>query len=296
MIRAAQNLQGNFPYRSRNVFKVSWSKFLAMIILMLGIGFSFLYFFKIYFILIVITVICVIGLILRFKKLKKIRLLNQFTVPDEIWHAFWQRHPQVDVSSYISIQEGFKDYLAIHILHKNAYAMPSHSVDALWHVLIEEFHTFYQVICQNFLGYELLHKPHDPIPTQIQKISQKKQLLSTWQMTCHLHGLDPKNTKRLPRLFSVDDQIHWEKGLMFSLPAMIGIYTQMMKSDTHSSSTVTTSSCASATTHMHSLSSSSSYSSDSCTNTSHDSSHSHSHSCSDSSSSCSSCSSGGGGD
>jgi hypothetical protein len=258
-------------------------------LILTGIGLLPLYFFKIYFIFIIVGIIGIFWLKARLKRLKKTQVWENFKIPAEVWNVFRQRHPHIQTSSYRFIEDGFKDYLAIHLLYKNAYAMPSHSVDALWHILIEEFDSFYQSMCQNFLGYELVHQPHDPLPTEAQRAAQKQQLLNTWQSACHLHGLNPQSTQILPRLFQVDAHIRWEKGLIFSLPFMIGLYTQMMSTSNDGASASTTSSCSSST---------SSCSSSSCSgsSSSHDS--GHSHSSSDSSSSCSSCSScgGGGGD
>ena len=289
MAKATQTTIQYFQRRSRHVFPTSWPKFFMVIFILFSIGLIFAYFLKLYFFLIAIGVICLFWLRVRLKRLNKIRAWENFKIPAEVWRVFRQRHPHISASSYPYIEEGFKDYLAIHLLRKNAYAMPSHSVDALWHILIEEFDEFYQSMCRNFLGYELVHQPHNPLPTEAQRASQKRQLLNTWQSTCHLHGLNPQSTQVLPRLFQVDGHVRWEQGLIFSLPFMIGMYTQMMSSTSDASST-STSSCSSST---------SSCSSSSCSgsSSSHDSGHSHSSS-SDSSSSCSSCSScgGGGGD
>ncbi|MDR6540948.1 hypothetical protein [Acinetobacter bereziniae] len=280
----------DFQQRARDTLPISWGRFLVIMLILGGISLVLLYLFQIYFLAILVGIIGIFWLRARIYRLRKIRAWNDFKIPAEVWRVFKQRHSNIATSSYPYIEEGFKDYLAIHLLRKDAYAMPSHSVDALWHVLIEEFDTFYRTMCLNFLGYELIHQPHDPLPTEAQRASQKKQLLNTWQSTCHLHGLNPENTQVLPRLFQVDGHIRWEKGLIFSLPFMLGMYSQMMSSTSDASSTATTSSCSSST---------SSCSSSSCSgsSSSHDSGHSHSHS-SDSSSSCSSCSScgGGGGD
>ncbi|MCX5468274.1 hypothetical protein [Acinetobacter nematophilus] len=280
----------DFQQRTRDTLPISWIRFLVIMLILGAISVLFLYFFQIYFLVILVGMIGIFWSRARLRRLRKVRAWNNFKIPAEVWRVFGQRHPNISTSSYPYIEEGFKDYLAIHLLRKDAYAMPSHSVDALWHILIEEFDAFYQTMCMNFLGYELIHQPHDPLPTEKQRTAQKQQLLNTWQSTCHLHGLNPEKTQILPRLFQIDGHIRWEKGLIFSLPFMIGMYSQMMSSTSDASSTTTTSSCSSST---------SSCSSSSCagSSSSHDSGHSHG-SGSDSSSSCSSCSScgGGGGD
>ncbi|MDQ9020540.1 hypothetical protein RFI02_05385 [Acinetobacter sichuanensis] len=212
-------------------------------------------------------------------------------IPDYIWQAFYQRHPNMSLSSKVKIEEGFKDYLALHLWQKKAYAMPSHAVDALWHLLIEEFQCFYFLMCQNTLGYELKHQPHAPQPTRMQKAAQQQQLMNTWQAACQIQYLNPKNTSILPRLFQVDTQVKWENGIYFKLPLLIAMYVQLLTVSSHMP-IPTNSSCSSGTTACSSsCSGSSSRTSHSCSD--HEGS-SNSDSGSSSDSSCSSC--GGGGD
>ena len=281
-----------FKQQSRNVNTTSWLKFLIIFAIILGIAFCFSYFIQTPIPLIIIVIPLLIVLSVRVKRFKRIQFLNKLKMPPYIWDAFKQRHPTVSVVSHAQIEEGFKDYLAIHLWYKGAYAMPSHAVDALWHLLIEEYGSYYQQICQHALGYELIHKPHDAQPTLGQKSLQKKQLMNVWRGACHLHALDPEHPQLLPRLFQIDAQTRWENGIVFSLPFMIAMYVQAV--GTGSTIPHTTISCTSTS------SSSCSSSTSSCSSSSSDSNHaSSSHSSDSDSSSCgSSCSScgGGGGD
>ena len=269
-----------FQQHTRNTFSKTWLRFFTTILIFSGLGLICVYFFNIYFPIIIVAILSIIWLKLRLNRLRKMRDLESFKIPNNIWLAFKQRHPNIRQSSYPFIEDGFKDYFALHLCRKGAYAMPSHSVDALWHILIEEFNDFYESMSQGFLGYKLIHKPHDLHATKSQQAAQREQLLNTWQGACYLHHLNPQNTQILPRLFQVDAHIGWEQGLIFSLPFMITMYKQMISSTSDLPQASATSSC----------------SSSSCSSSSSDSSHSHSAG-SDSSSSCSSCSScGGGGD
>lgn len=280
-----------FKQLPRNTFATSWLRFFTTVIILFCFAFVLHYFLKLNFPIVIITLIVVIWFKARLNRIKKMKDLAGFKIPDYIWFAFRQRHAEISQSSYQHIEDGFKDYLALHIWQKQAYAMPSHSVDALWHLLIEEYPEFYRQMCIRFLNYELKHKPHDQTPTAAQRSSQKTQLANTWHSACHLHQLDPRNTQILPRLFQVDSHIKWEHGLIFSLPFLISMYEQMIgatsiipnESTTSSGST----SCTSSTT---SCSSSSCSGSSSESNQSSDSSDSSTSSCS----SCSSCGGGGG--
>lgn len=271
-----------FQHYTRYTFSKTWLQFFITILIFSGLGLICVYFFNIYFPIIIVAILSIIWLKLRLNRLRKMRDLVSFKIPNNIWLAFKQRHPNIRQSYYPLIEEGFKDYLAIHLWRKGAYAMPSHSVDALWHILIEEFDEFYQSMTQRFLGYKLIHKPHALQATESQQAAQRQQLLNTWQGACYLHRLNPQSTQVLPRLFQVDAHIRWQQGLIFSLPFMITMYSQMMSSASDLPQASATSSC----------------SSSSCSSSSSDSSHSHSTGSDSSSSSCSSCSScgGGGGD
>lgn len=276
-----------FKQQPRNVNTTSWLKFFMIFAIILGIAFGFSYWVQTPFPFILILVLSLLVLSVRVKCLKRIQFLNTLKMPQYIWDAFKQRHPTVSVVSHTQIEEGFKDYLAIHLWSKGAYAMPSHAVDALWHLLIEEYDGFYKQVCQRVLGYELIHKPHDLQPNMVQKSLQETQLLNVWQGACYIHALDPEHPQLLPRLFQVDAQTRWENGIIFSLPFMVAMYAQTI--GTGSVIPHTTTSC----------SSNSSSSTSSCSSSSSDSNHaSNSHTSDSNSSSCgSSCSScGGGGD
>ncbi len=280
-----------FKSLTRNTFSKSWLRFFAITIILFIFAYTLLYFFGFYFPMIIVMWITIIWFKVRMNRINKIKALDAFKIPNYIWIAFKQRHPEIHSSSYKHIEEGFKDYLALHIWKRNTYVMPSHSVDAIWHLLLEEFEGFYRLMCSNFLGYYLFHKPHDQEPTEAQRIAQQQQLANTWQAACYIHGLNPANTQILPRIFQVDQHVGWENGLIFSLPFLLSIYAQTVTtiSAIPIDSTSTQSSCASA----HSACTSST---SSCSGSSSDSSSSHhgSDSSSDSGASCSSCSSCGG--
>ena len=91
-------------------------------------GFNLCIFFNIYFPIIIVAILSIIWLKLRLNRLRKMRDLVSFKIPNNIWLAFKQRHPNIRQSYYPLIEEGFKDYLAIHLWRRGAYAMPSHSV------------------------------------------------------------------------------------------------------------------------------------------------------------------------
>lgn len=101
------------------------------------------------------------------------------------------------------IMEGFKDYLALHVLQKSHLAMPSVAVDQLWHVMLAQPKE-YENICQHILGRTLSHYAY----TEAQHFSEQDRrnaMMQTWRLSCDLHQLHPENTAILSRLFAVDE-------------------------------------------------------------------------------------------
>ena len=266
----------------RYSYRTNWQNFVkiavmsAIPIMLLSYFFPYLSFILLYW-----FIAFLIWGIWRFKRMKKIQKLDQFNLPDNIWIAFRQKHPQFHVINQPYVEESFKDYLALHIIKNQSYAMPSRAVDALWHLLLEQFPEFYVQMCQNILGFQLLHKPHQTAPNRMQKKIQNQQLLNTWLMSCSLHQLDQHQPKEIPRLFLADQVSAWERGITFNMAVITALFQRL-----HSQGNSTISSCSSVTS---SFSDTSNTVSSSTTDSDH--SHQSDSSHSDSSSSCSSCSS-----
>lgn len=226
-----------------------------------------------------------IWIYLRIKKQTRIDRLQNLVIPNVVWDAFSAVYPQYNARQRQMLTEGFKDYLAIHILQRRNYAMPSHAVDALWHLLLEHYPVFYQQCCLEYLGFELFHCAHVSTPSPQQKQAYKRQLMATWQKSCHLQGLAVQPGRTFPRLFQIDQQLMWQGGLMWSVEMIESCSAEIltMKQQQRSSSNQ-----GSEFTYSSSLISDSNSSSDSASQTSESNSSEHSDS-----SSCSSCGSSG---
>lgn len=264
----------------RYACRMSWLSFFKTVLLSAVLILSMAYFFDLYALLVYWVSIFLIWAWIRFRKIQKIKKLENLALPQNIWKVFYSRHPNLKLVEQEIILDGFKDYLALHILKRKDYAMPSHAVDALWHVLLECYPEDYRAICQEFLGFELKHQPHPKQSNPTQKLKQQRQLLNTWEASCQLQHLQYKYTDIFPRLFQVDQKTHWDNGAVFSMIMILSLYDQMNKNDSDTTSSNTTS-CSSNT------------SSSSDSNDTRDHSHS-SNSDTSSCSSCSSCGSGGG--
>lgn len=173
----------------------------------------------------------------RRNKLDKIEQLN---IDPIFWNKLKQQHPELSLKQCRLIELGFKDYLALHVMPKQAYTMPSHAVDALWHVMLL-YPIQYQYLCKQTIGRTLNHSPYEATTKPEEQV---QQLFEAWKYSCMLHGYNPRNTMQLPRLFAIDQALGWENGQLFELEQMTKDFAKYMQ-DQSSSSSSCGSSCSS---------------------------------------------------
>lgn len=159
------------------------------------------------------------------------------------WQRFGQLYPDVGLRERRLIEQGFKDYIGLHGMNRNPYAMPSHAVDALWHVMLE-FPVQYQHLCRQAIGRVLNHRPYDS-NSQDNQNDQLQQLCEAWRYSCTLNGLNPRTTTVLPRLFAIDSVLNWPDGQVYMVENMQEQYRQYLKNQSDSSSNGGCSSCSS---------------------------------------------------
>lgn len=174
------------------------------------------------------------------KQLDRIALLR---IDSACWQRFSTRYPAIGIRERRLIEQGFKDYLGLHAMQRQAYAMPSHAVDALWHVLLE-FPVQYQQLCRQTLGRTLTHRPNDSSSTSNPRGSSQApqqlqahsiQLCEAWRNSCRLNGLDPLSTTHLPRLFAIDEALGWPQGQRYDLEEIQQHYRRYVKNQNSSS-------------------------------------------------------------
>ncbi|MEN4983407.1 hypothetical protein [Acinetobacter modestus] len=173
----------------------------------------------------------------RRNKLEKIEQLN---IDPIFWNKLKQQYPELSLKQRRLIELGFKDYLALHVMQKQAYTMPSHAVDALWHVMLQ-YPTQYKCLCKQTIGRTLHHSPYE---ATTKPEEQARQLFEAWKYSCMLHEYNPSNTMQLPRLFAIDQALGWEHGQLFELEQMTKDFAKYMQ-DQSSTSSSCGSSCSS---------------------------------------------------
>ena len=178
------------------------------------------------------TVIVVNQALITRTRRDKLERIEQLKIDPMFWNKLKQQYPELSLKQRRLIELGFKDYLALHVMQKQAYAMPSHAVDALWHVMLQ-YPIQYQQLCEQTIGQTLNHSPYDGTTRPEEQV---KQLFEAWKYSCMLHGYNPRNTMQLPRLFVVDQVLGWEHGQSFELAQMTKDFAKYMQSQSSSSS------------------------------------------------------------
>lgn len=162
---------------------------------------------------------------------KKLRRLDDWSIEPMFWQQMQVQYPGIGIKQRRLIEQGFKDYLALHLMRKQAYAMPSNAVDALWHVMLG-YPEQYRTICKTLLGRELHHRPY----TDTQNTDEQfRQLMQTWQQSCQLHGFQPATTQILPRLFAIDQILNWQGGQVYDQGILHQDYRQYLQDQSSSS-------------------------------------------------------------
>lgn len=186
------------------------------------------------------TIIVLNHVLIAKTRRNKLEKIEQFNIDPIFWNKLKQQYPELSLKQRRLIELGFKDYLALHVMQKQAYNMPSHAVDALWHVMLQ-YPIQYQYLCKQTIGRTLHHSPYE---ATTKPEEQAQQLFEAWKYSCMLHGYNPRNTMQLPRLFAIDQALGWENGQLFELEQMTKDFAKYMQ-DQSSSSSSCGSSCSS---------------------------------------------------
>ena len=225
--------------RQQPMIKTRWI-LLPLIILLLMYAWQQQFFTAWVLIPFIWTVIVVNQALIARTRRDKLERIEQLKIDPMFWNKLKQQYPELSLKQRRLIELGFKDYLALHAMQQQAYAMPSHAVDALWHVMLQ-YPIQYQQLCEQTIGRTLNHSPYNGTTRPEEQV---KQLFEAWKYSCMLHGYNPSNTMQLPRLFAIDQALNWNNGQYFELEQMTKGYAKYLQ-DQSSSSSSCGSSCSS---------------------------------------------------
>lgn len=120
------------------------------------------------------------------------------------------------------VETGLKDFFLLRVVYPNRpIMMPSQLVDELWHAFILDTHR-YQAYCKQAFG-ELFHH----VPDYQFQDNGKNIERFTWQATCRIQGLEPRQPSDIPRLFAIDKVIM--QGMVVGSMAWLSYQEQMVE-------------------------------------------------------------------
>ena len=145
--------------RQQPMIKTRWI-LLPLIILLLMYAWQQRFFTAWVLIPLIWTIIVLNHVLIAKTRRNKLEKIEQLNIDPIFWNKLKQQYPELSLKQRRLIELGFKDYLALHVMQKQAYAMPSHAVDALWHVMLQ-YPIQYQQLCEQTIGRTLNHSPYN---------------------------------------------------------------------------------------------------------------------------------------
>ena len=120
--------------------------------------------------------------------------LNRYKIPQNVEDAFKAHYPRLTQKQYKLVVAGFKDFIALYLLDKKRYYLPSHVV-----------HHFIKIYARHGVAYQTMWQQFLSDVPRYYVSEQKSALASTFKMACYLNKVKP--SRQLPRLFTVDQQL-----------------------------------------------------------------------------------------
>lgn len=156
----------------------------------------------------------------------RLAFLAYTPLPDGVRQRWRARYPALSPQQAARVEQGLQQFFRLFARNnKQALAMPSHAVDALWHEFILDTRT-YQAFCQQAFGRFLHHTPTD----SSNRKQQQAMLRHSWYGACHDEDLAWQQPARLPLLFALDHELGladaFDPGLLFppAAPASDSLY------------------------------------------------------------------------
>jgi hypothetical protein len=133
----------------------------------------------------------------------RLEFIESYTWPPGLRERFAREHAQLSPAQTEQIFGALKGYFRLCArANGRMVAMPSHAVDEAWHLFLL-WTREYAEFCQGAFGRFLHHAPHTALDLAIVREGEDR----AWELACRDDGLDPLFTRRLPRLFALDQAL-----------------------------------------------------------------------------------------
>jgi hypothetical protein len=154
-----------------------------------------------------------IGLVLSFwAGWQRERLIRESPLPQFLKRKLRETYPHLSGKDADLVERGLRQFfMACSRSERQFVAMPSKSVDAMWHEFI--LHTqAYEHWCQLTLGHFLHHTPAEALG---KKADRNDGLRRAWYWSCREEAINPRRPTRLPLLFALDGKLGIEGGFTY---------------------------------------------------------------------------------
>lgn len=140
------------------------------------------------------------------------RLIRESPLPQFLKRKLRDTYPHLSGKDADLVERGLRQFfLACKRSKRQFVAMPSKSVDAMWHEFI--LHTqAYESWCQLTLGHFLHHTPAEALG---KKADRNDGLRRAWYWSCREEAINPRRPTRLPLLFALDGKLGIEGGFTY---------------------------------------------------------------------------------
>ncbi len=156
--------------------------------------------------------IATIFLLRSWARWRREKIIREAPLPQFLKRKLRDTYPHLGGKDADLVERGMRQFfMACHRNRRKFVAMPSKSVDAMWHEFILNTQA-YKNWCQLALGYFLHHTPAEVLGTQG---SRNDGLRRAWYWACKDEAIDPRLPSRLPLLFALDGKLGIEGGFSY---------------------------------------------------------------------------------
>lgn len=143
---------------------------------------------------------------------KQAAFLENYTFHPALKKRVGERYPHLDGDDIELVFDGLRQYFGLsRKARRRMLAMPSQVVDVAWHEFIL-FTRAYQDFSRRALGRFLHHTPSEAMRSPT---SAHQGIKRAWRLACADEGIDPRQPKRLPLLFAIDERLHIADGFHY---------------------------------------------------------------------------------
>ncbi|MBK8188419.1 MAG: hypothetical protein IPK77_14830 [Cellvibrio sp.] len=148
------------------------------------------------------------------KNISHLKFINQYKFPEGFLLKYSQKNQNLSNSQREMVLDGLRQYFRMcQNSSSSMVTMPSLAVDDAWHEFIL-FTREYDAFSNNAFGYYLHHTPAEAMKSKEAEIDSIRM---AWRLACQDEKIDPINTERLPKIFSIDSNLAIVGGLVYTL-------------------------------------------------------------------------------